>query len=98
MKIPTDIIAMGINSAKQFHQGVALAYPEILLISSQFENSYEAISSFDEKVMKLAQKNSKIKYGLFPLRHPPLFLYQLPPVPELLPGVDKFSPHYHRNL
>ena len=65
MKIPTDIMAVGIDPAKGVHQGVALAYPEVILLSSRFENSYETISSFDEKVMKLAQKNGlKVIYGL----------------------------------
>ena len=65
MKIPTDIMAVGIDPAKKVHQGVALAYPEVILLSSQFENSYEAISSFDEDVMKLAQKNGlRVIYGL----------------------------------
>jgi len=65
MKIPTDIMAVGIDPAKGVHQGVALAYPEVELLNSQFENSYEAISSFDEKVMKLARKNGlKVTYGL----------------------------------
>ena len=65
MKIPTDIMAVGIDPAKGVHQGVALAYPEVELLNSQFENSYEAISSFDEKVMKLARKNGlKVIYGL----------------------------------
>jgi len=54
MKIPTDIMAVGIDPAKGVHQGVAVAYPEVELLNSQFENSYEAISSFDEKIMKLA--------------------------------------------
>lgn len=65
MKIPTDIIAVGIDPAKGVHQGVALIYPEVIVLSSQFKNSYEAISSFDEKVIKLAQKNGlKVIYGL----------------------------------
>lgn len=65
MKIPTDIMAVGIDPAKGVHQGVALAYPEVELLNSQFENSYEAICSFDEKIMKLAQKNDlKVIYGL----------------------------------
>jgi len=65
MKIPTDIMAVGIDPAKGVHQGVALAYPEVELLNSQFENNYEAISSFDEKVMKLARKNGlKVIYGL----------------------------------
>jgi len=58
-------MAVGIDPAKEVHQGVALAYPEVELLNSQFENSYEAISSFDEKIMKLAQKNNlKVIYGL----------------------------------
>lgn len=65
MKIPTDIMAVGIDPAKEVHQGVALVYPEVELLNSQFENSYEAISSFDEKIMKLAEKNDlKVIYGL----------------------------------
>jgi len=65
MKIPTDIMAVGIDPAKGVHQGVALAYPEVELLNCQCENNYEAISSFDEKVMKLAQKNGlKVIYGL----------------------------------
>ncbi|MEA1965203.1 MAG: IS110 family transposase, partial [Candidatus Aerophobetes bacterium] len=65
MKIPTNIMVVGIDPAKQVHQGVAIAYPEVILLSYRFENSYEAISSFDEKVMKIAKKNSlKVIYGL----------------------------------
>jgi len=65
MKIPTDIMAVGIDPAKGVHQGVALAYPEVELLNSQFENSYEAISSFDAKIMKLAEKKGlKVIYGL----------------------------------
>jgi len=65
MKIPTDIMAVGIDPAKQVHQGVAIAYPEIVLFNCRFENSHEAISSFDEKVMKIAKKNNlKVIYGL----------------------------------
>ncbi len=36
MKIPTDIMAVGIDPAKGVHQGVALAYPEVELLNSQF--------------------------------------------------------------
>ena len=65
MKIPTNIMAVGIDPAKQVHQAVAITYPEVILLNCRFENSYEAISSFDEKVMKIAKKNSlKVIYGL----------------------------------
>ncbi|MCD6472183.1 hypothetical protein J7K55_03550 [Candidatus Aerophobetes bacterium] len=65
MKIPTNIMAVGIDPAKQVHQAVAIAYPEVILLNCRFENSYEAISSFDEKVMKIAKKNNlKVIYGL----------------------------------
>jgi len=58
-------MAVGIDPAKGVHQGVALAYPEVELLNSQFENSYEAISSFDAKIMKLAEeKGLKVIYGL----------------------------------
>jgi len=65
MKIPTDIMAVGIDPAKQVHQAVAIAYPEVILLNCWFENSYEAISSLDEKAMKIAKKNDlKVIYGL----------------------------------
>jgi len=65
MKVPTNIMAVGIDPAKQVHQAVALAYPEVILLNCRFENSYEVISSFDEKVMKIAKKNNlKLIYGL----------------------------------
>jgi len=65
MKIPTNIMAVGIDPAKQVHQAVAIAYPDVILLNCRFENSYEAISSFNEKVMKIAKKNNlKVIYGL----------------------------------
>lgn len=44
MKIPTNIMAVEIDPTKQVHQGVATAYPEVILLSYLFENSYEASS------------------------------------------------------
>ena len=65
MKIPTNIMAVGIDPAKQVHQAVAIVYPEVVLLNCRFENNYEAISSIDEKVMKIAKRNDlKVIYGL----------------------------------
>ena len=33
MKIPTNIMAVGIDPAKQVHQGVATTYPEVIFLA-----------------------------------------------------------------
>jgi len=55
----------GNRSCQASHQAVAIAYPEVVLLNCRFENNYEAISFFDEKVMKIAKRNNlRLIYGL----------------------------------
>jgi len=62
---PTDILAVGIDPAKRSHHGVAMVYPEVILISKRIENNYEAIMDFDRSVEKIAkEKGLHLVYGL----------------------------------
>lgn len=65
IKPPTNILAVGIDPAKRKHQGVALVYPEIVLLTRSFPNNFEEILKFDKKVEEIAQSHSlNIVYGL----------------------------------
>jgi transposase len=65
MQMPVDILAVGIDPGKEVHQGVALAYPEVKLISQVIPNDYSAIVEFDCQVMEIAKRhNLKVLYGL----------------------------------
>lgn len=61
----TSILAVGIDPAKGSHYGVAMVYPEQILLSQAFDNTPEAILSFDDHVQALAeQQGLEVIYGL----------------------------------
>lgn len=61
----TKILSVGIDPAKQEHYGVAIVFPEVVLLKKQFANTYEGIDEFDREVAKLAsERGLEIVYGL----------------------------------
>jgi transposase len=65
MKVPVDVLAVGIDPGKKVHYGVALAYPEVKLTSQTIPNDYSAIVKFDGQVMEIAKRyNLRVLYGL----------------------------------
>jgi len=60
-----NTLAVGIDPGKWTNYGVAIIYPEKILLSKSFPNTWEGILEFDRQVTRVAQKRMlDIIYGI----------------------------------
>ncbi|HEX2367338.1 MAG TPA: IS110 family transposase [Bradyrhizobium sp.] len=60
-----QVLAVGIDPAKQVHHAAAVLYPDRLILDTAFANERNAIVDFDTKVVALAaEHNAQLIYGI----------------------------------
>ncbi|MGZ9033529.1 MAG: IS110 family RNA-guided transposase [Rhodospirillales bacterium] len=60
-----QVLAVGIDPAKQVHHAAAVLYPDRLILDTAFANERNAIVDFDRKVVALAaEHNAQLIYGI----------------------------------
>jgi len=59
------VLAVGIDPARQVNYGVAMVYPEKILLSRSFPNTWMGVMSFCKEVCRIAkERNLAITYGV----------------------------------